>query len=411
MTRIIVAGIFMILFSYGICPAEVEITAEDDFVPVEHYAGLTYLMEPDEVTLDKYENSYVWVSDIEHVIEKKTGEVFLSGGEKPYYMCGDVVPGGKAFTLFPYHFYGEKEVEKLGGRISYRLKIKNVAENTVIVAISGMGTSTNWDNNKPWESALGGENAAEISLEPGEVRTLWAAEKLKGDLPWSAVIFGETDGDILVYDYAYLGDDDPGIEKAEQMPDLAWPPYLLASFTRGTAEWSGGEVSLFPERRDVQGNIRLSMLEDFVYSLAIGYSPGGPIDKLCLYKAVVPTFAGDKLIVRDPVSGKSHPFFGGNYPIRYDLSVPVLNDTEEEKVIDLYLCSNDKYGVDTWAGAWISGKFYNRRVEALFKNRHWKLLTMTVKPGEAENVDLTVVPLGGRWGGMILSMEVNTPND
>ncbi len=385
------------------------IDPEKGFVPVGESMNLKFLSEPDEARFTRVPESFVWISDIEHVIEEHSGEIYLADATKPYYLAGDRIPGGKTFELFPYHYYDKEEEEALGGRINYRLAVKNISESPVRVEIHGMGTVTDWDHHKTWEGAFRGDGKQSFELQPEETRTLWKAERLEGGLPWSGIVLGKASGDIWVVDYAYLSESDPGLSQAGPQPDLAWPPYLLASFTRGTADWNAAGIDLYPALRDGQGSIALSKLEDGARSMAIGYSPGGPITNLCEYRAVEPTFAADVLSVRDPLSGKSHVFFGGNYPIMYHVNLPLVNDSDRERTVNFYLCSNDVYSVDTLAGVWIGGKMLHRRVTLMAYYENWKVVSVTLKPGERDLVETIIVPLGSRWGGMIATVEVTTP--
>lgn len=369
-----------------------------------------FLSEPEQVKFAKMENGYVWISDIEHVIEKNTGEIFLADGEKPFYMAGDIIPKDKLFELFPYHFYYKNEEDKLGKKINYKLIIKNINSEEISVDITGIGTTRDWDHYKTWEGALRGDGKKTITLKPNEIYTLWDAKKLDGDLPWSGIVLGKTSGDIWVCDYCYLGEKEPDISKAEQMPDLTYEPYLLASFTRGTADWNSANIEYFPKLRDNDNYIKLSNLKDEIFSLAIAFSPGGPYNNLCHYNTVEPSFKEDKLSVIDPVSKKEHLFFGGNYPIMYNFSIPLINDSETSRSISFYLSSNDKFGVDTIAGVWIQNKMISCRVPMISKNSHWKIFSATLKPKEKTKIDFIVIPLGSRWGGMIASMEISSGN-
>ncbi len=388
---------------------QLRIDESEGMVNISPKKERTFLEENERVAFRRQSGGYVWISDIEHVIDEKTGQVYLADAEKPYYLCGDTIPGGTFFELFPYHYYDKEEEEILGGRINYRLIIKNVELNPVTITIEGMGTTTSWEHYKTWEGALKGEKGQKVfSLAPGEILTLWEEHDLKGGVPWSGIILGRADGDIKVYDYAYLGEKDPGIEHAEQMPDLALPDYLLASFTRGTSDWNTGIITLFPGSRGTDNHISLAQVQDGIYSFAVGYSPGGPLNNLCTYNAVEPTFTMDTLEVEDPVSGKSHLFFGGNYPIMYQCSLPMKNDTQATKTISLYICSNDRFNVDTIAGVWIKGKMLHRRVPVFKTEKHWRVFTLELQPGEKYELPFTLIPLGSRWGGMIASLAFST---
>lgn len=354
-------------------------------------------------------NTWSWISDIEHALEETTGEPFIADVPRPYYWCGDRIPGGRNFELFPYHYYDKVEEDILARRINYTLRVKNIVERDVTVEIFGMGTTRDWDHYKTWEGALRGDGKQTFTLKPGEERVLWEEKQLVGDLPWSGIILGKADGDLWVCDYIYLGDTDPGYVHAEPQPDLAWPPYLLASYTRGGVDWNAARIDLFPERRDPGGRLPLAAIGNGAWNMAFGYSPGGPITNLCEYKAMEPTFPEDVLSVLDPVSGKEHLFFGGNYPIMYKFRLPVVNDSTERKSIRFYLCSNDKFNVDTIAGVWIQERMLACRVPMVSKNKQWRIFTLTLDPGEeSEAVDFIVVPLGSRWGGMIGTVEITS---
>jgi hypothetical protein len=125
---------------------------------------------------------------------------------------------------------------------------------------------------------------------------------------------------------------------------------------------------------------------------------------------VQPTFVLDELVVKDPLSGYSHKFFGGNYPILYKFRLPMKNDTKAAKAVRFYLASNDKFKVDTIAGAWVGGKMLWRRVPMIGNNEHWRILSATIPPGQDETLDFIVVPLGSRWGGLVGSLEIAPGN-
>ncbi len=362
-----------------------------------------------QANFTKEADTWSWISDVEHVIEKEEKElVFLADGDPAYYLCGDTIPANKNFELFPYHYYSKWEVEQLGGNINYKMIAQNRTDDVLNIDITGAGTVTNWNNWITWRDALAGKNARNMTLAPGESVTLWEEKQLEGELPWSGIFLGKASGDLFVADYCYTGDEDPGIENAEPMPDLSWPPYLLASFSRGSANWNAARIGLFPGKRDDNERIELKQIEDAAYSIAFGYSPGGPPTNLSHYKAVSNTFANDFVRVNDPVSGWNHLFFGGNYPIMYRFRLPVVNNTSDTKEVTFYLSSNDVFGVDTLAGVWIEGELLHDRVKLWKANQHWKVFSITLKPGEAHDQPFTVVPLGSRWGGMIGTVEVST---
>ncbi len=388
---------------------ELVIKTDHDFYAFPEDRQVIYLEEDKDVLFERHENTYTWMSDVERVTWVDREEVFLADRDPAYYLCGDVIPGGRHFELFPYHFYYQEEKDKLlGERINYALVVKNITDEEVTIEIDGIGTTTDWEHYKAWEGAFQGRGKQTISLEPGEIHTLWREERLTPGYPWSAIVLGTTSGDIWVADYVYTSEEDPGIEHAGQMPDIAWPPYLLASFTRGTVDWNGADITYFPGLRDNKNRILLSGLEENIYSIAIAYSPGGPVDDLCKYKVVEPTFEEDVLMVEDPLSGKSHLFFGGNYPIMYHFSLPFVNDTDKTKVAGFYLASNDVFNVDTIAGVWIDGELHHKRVPAIGRNQHWPVFEVRLEPGQQKETELIVVPLGSRWGGMIASLEISS---
>lgn len=385
------------------------IDPNEGFVEFPQFTEFSFLKEVEEAVFTRREGGYTWCSDIEHVLEENTGEPYLADARKPFYFCGDKIPGGRYFELFPYHYYDREEEEILGGPIRYKLILKNISEKKITVYIDGQGYVTDWNHYKTWEGALRGDNKMTFDLEPGEVRTLWEEPALKGGLPWSGIALGRATGDIWVCDYAYSGEEDPGLDGVQPQPDLTWPPYLLASFTRGTADWNAADIELFPKARDEQDNIQLSALKEKAYSIAIAYSPGGPITNLCEYKMFEPTFKDDVFSATDPLTEKSHIFFGGNYPVMYHFSLPMVNDTDEKKEVNFYLCSNDFYNVDTIAGIWINGRMLHRRVPVIGKDSHWRVFSMFLEPGTSEVAEFIVIPLGSCWGGMIATLEITSP--
>ena len=300
-----------------------------------------FLTEP-QATLTRGTSETVWVSDIEHVTWKATGEVFLADTTRPVVMARDRIRAGNRFQLFPYHFISREEAGRLGGVPKYRLAARNDTSAPVTLAIEGMGAVTDWNHDRAWTAAILGEGATTVTLAPGAEHTIWQTRSLRPDFPWSAIVLGTATGDLTVADYCFLGDADPLAppdpssppssfrlhpSSPPQMPDLAWPPYLLASFTRGTGDWFTGDIGILPQARDARGGIPLSRLAGKITSVAFGYSPGGPVTDLCEYKQVQPSFASDTLTVKDPASGWSHVFFGGNYPVMYRLPLALSNDT------------------------------------------------------------------------------------
>ncbi len=361
---------------------------------------------PDAYQFQRVGGSCVWVSDIEHVFEKDTHEIFLADTTPAYVMARDTLPAGQDFELYPYHYYGKDEVAKLGRQISYKLACRNLEKTPVTLELYGVGTTTQWDQGIAWELALKGNGKKTLTLQPGEEYTFWQEKDLRGDFPWSGVILGKASGTLEVCDYAWQGDKDPGWIHLPQMPDLAWEPYYLASFSRGMCSWNAADITLFPDLIKEDKTLSLSRVNPGCYSIAFGYSPGGPINKLCDYKVVDNFSSQDDVQVLDPLSGKSHVFFGGNYPIQYRFSIPFHNDTKQKKTVSWYLCANDKYNVDTLAGVAIGKEFLKERVLSVNKNQHWKVFTLSLKPGEAYTLDFKVVPLGSRWGGMIGTFKI-----
>ncbi len=362
-----------------------------------------YLAEPRDARFARGTSETVWVSDIEHVFFQKTGDLFLADSTSPVVMARDRIGAGHRFELFPYHYVGRDEIAHIGRAPRYRLAMRNDTTSPLVVDLEGSGTVEGWEHGRAWAAALRGEGKTTVRLEPGAEHTLWQTGPLRGDLPWSAVVFGRTSGELTVVDYCFAGERDPG-SGAALMPDLAWQPWLLASFTRGTAPWFTGTVALLPERRDAAGDIPLSAFRGQVSSLAFGYSPGGPVTDLCEYKAVQPTFVRDELVVRDPLTGWSHPFFGGNYPVRYRVRLPVRNDLDRPARLDAFLASNDQFGVDTAAGIWVDGRLTHREVPALKKGARWHAWSLSLRPGERGVAECEVIALGGRWGAIILSV-------
>ncbi|MCC5878003.1 MAG: hypothetical protein JJU11_17430 [Candidatus Sumerlaeia bacterium] len=360
------------------------------------------------VTFDKLPESWAWVSDVEHIIEPEMREHrFLADGEPAYIMGSGTIPAGKYFELFPYHYYDKWEVEMLGGKANYRLAAQNRTDEYLTIELDGMGTTRDWEHWRTWHGALSGNGKKTITLAPGEVVTLWEEKQLEGGLPWSGIFLGKASGDLYVVDYCYIGDEDPGFAEAEPMPNIAWPPYLLASFSRGSVDWNAADLELFPAVRNEDNRLPLSKVDEMAYSIAFAYSPGGPITNLCLYKEVSPTFARDTVIVNDPVDGRNHPFFGGNYPIMYRFTLNLHNDTEETREVSFHLASNDIFGVDSLCGVWIEGEFLHDRARLWKANTQWRVFTITLKPGESHDQEFTVVPLGSRWGGLIGSFQFN----
>jgi hypothetical protein len=384
--------------------ASLKLGKAQEFVALPENTGKTPPLL-DVYQFKRVSGTCTWVSDIEHVVEKHTQEIFLADTTPAYVMARDTVPANQNFELFPYHYYGKDEVEKLGRQISYRLACRNLENTPVTLEVYGVGTTTEWDQGIAWELALRNNGKKTLTLQPGEEYTFWREDKTRGDYPWSGIIFGKASGKIEVCDYAWQGDKDPGWVNLPQMPDLALEPYHLASFSRGMCSWNAADMPVFPDLVREDKVIALSRVNPGCYSVAFAYSPGGPLNKLCEYKVVDNFSSQDEMQVLDPLSGKSHVFFGGNYPAIYRFNLPLKNDTKQKRTISFYLCSNDKYNVDTLAGVDIAGKFLKERVLSVNKNQHWRVFTLTLKPGESYNLNYQVVPLGSRWGGMIGSLE------
>lgn len=365
-------------------------------------AGMEVFLSKSHISFDKRPDTWAWVSDVEHIIEPEMRElVFLADGDPPKVMGSGTIPAGKHFELFPYHYYDQWEVDQLGGKAHYVLAAQNRTEEYLTIELEGVGTTRNWDHWRAWKGALAGEGKRTITLAPGEKITLWEERDLEGGLPWSGIFLGRASGDLYVVDYCYLGEEDPGFEHAEPMRNLAWPPYLLASFSRGDVHWNAADLELFPNVRNEDNRLPLGSVDEKVYSLAFAYSPGGPITNLCHYNEISPTFTGDRVIVHDPVDNRNHPFFGGNYPIMYHFTLNLHNDTEETREVTFHLSSNDIFGVDSLCGVWINGEFLHDRARIWKSNDHWPVFTIRLKPGESHDQKFTVVPLGSRWGGLV----------
>lgn len=373
--------------------------------------GRHAFLSQSHATFEKQPGTWAWISDVEHVVEKEKRElVFLADGDPAYTMGTGNIPAGKYFELFPYHYYDQWEVEQLGGKVNYRLAAQNRTDTPITITIDGEGTTRDWDHGVAWEAALADEGKHAITLQPGEVVTLWEEKQLEGGLPWSGIFLGRATGELYVTDYCYIGDEDPGFAHARPMPDLSWQPYELASFSRGHVDWNAAELGLFPRHRDAEGRLSLKAVPEGIHSIAFGYSPGGPPSNLCYYNAVPSTFARDENRVIDPVSNTNHLFFGGNYPVMYRFPLRLNNDTSEHRAVSFFLASNDIFGVDSLVGVWIDGRLLRDRVAMWEKNQHWRVFTITLAPGETFDQDFTVVSLGGRWGGVIGSFDFQALN-
>lgn len=388
---------------------------EKDFVPAPNAKAF----KDAAISMTKAPNTFSWISDIEHIYfhdknQKLDGGGFaneillLADAEKPIYLCGEIIPANTDFELFPYHYYGKKEEDRLGQKINYSMVVKNLSEDPVEVEIYGSGTCTNWNHYEAWEGALKGENKKTLTLKGYETYTLWNEKALKGDLPWAGIFLGKATGDIWVCDYNYISEEDPGVQRAQPMPDACWAPYYFPSFTRGTANWHSAWIDVFKDCRDDKGDIIMSKIQDGAYQFNFAYSPGGPITKPCQYNTQKRTFEEDKLWVVDGVSQQGHLFFGGNYTIMYKFKMPFFNDTGDTKIVNFYLKSNDKYNVDTIAGVWINGELRKAVAPADVKGTAWKVWSFELGTKQPQTMEFTVVPLGSRWGGMIADIEVIT---
>lgn len=366
-----------------------------------------FLTEPREARFTRGTSETVWISDIEHVVWGETDERFLADDPtSPVVLARATIPAGHRFQLFPYHYMGEDEATTLGATPQYRLVVLNETTAPVTVEIGGIGTTVSWGHEHAWGPAMKGEGATTFTLAPGAVRTLWHEAKLKPGLPWSGVVLGRTSGDLTVADYCYLGEKDPG-PGAPLMPDLAWPPHLLASFSRGCVDWFTADVDLLPEARDAKGDLPVGALPARVSSVAFGYSPGGPITNLCEYKVVQPTFLHDIMRVPDPLTGWDHVFFGGNYPAMYRFRLPLVNDTTAPVTLNFHLAANDRFGVHSTAGVWLEGRFHRAVTPAIVRGDRWRVWSVRLAPGQRHAVDMTVVALGGLWGGFVGSLSVD----
>lgn len=379
---------------------------EDPFEPLPAALKETFLEEGKDAGFLRETDGFAWISDIEHVMFPDREEVFLADAPGSYSLFAAEVPAAKFFELFPYHYYDKKEEERLGGRIHYRLVAQNRTPEAVLLEIEGFGSTRGWEHREAWEAALQGGGRRAVRLAPGEILTLWEERALEGGLPWSAILLGRASGPLWVCDYAWLGEREPDPTTLTPMPDLALAPTLWPSFTRGTGEWNAAEVLWFPERRTAGGRIALSRVEPGAYSVAFGDSPGGPLNKPCVYTAVAPSFAEDEYPVFDPVSGETHLFFGGNYPVMYSLRAPLVNDTPEPRRVSLYLCANDKFKVDSILGVWMEGRMSGRRTPMWERNERWRVWTLELAPGEMQTVECLVVALGGRWGGAVATLAI-----
>jgi hypothetical protein len=358
-------------------------------------------MNSKNIELIKEPDGFSWVSDVEHVVNEKNGDIFLADSDPAFYLCGAEIPGGKFFELFPYHYYDKSEEEFLGSKVNYKLIAKNITSSDIRLEIRGMGTTRDWDHFKTWEGAFQGNGAAVFYLKPGEAICLWEEKKLDGALPWSGVFLGIASGNLWICDYVYKGETDPGIENAKPIPDLSQPPVEWPAFTRGTANWNSADIKLFHGERTDKNRIRLGYVNPGTYSFAFADSPGGPESRPQLYAAVERTFKDDLFSVLDPVSKKSHLYFGGNYPVMYNLYIPLINDSTAKKTVSLNLSSNDKVEVDTIVGIWMNRKMYWCRVPMVGKNLPWRCMEFDLEPGEEGEIKMTIVPLGSRWGGIV----------
>ncbi len=379
-----------------------EIPGPDALTPFTMNREERFLVEPREASMTRGENETVWVSDIEHLMWEATGERFLADDPtSPVVLARDTISAGNSFELFPYHYLGKDEATTLGAVPKYHLVASNETTQPLTVTISGMGKTNSWGHEHAWRPALVGEGATSFTLAAGDTRTLWHEKNLRAGYPWSAVVLGHTTGDLTVTDYCYLGDKDPGSD-APLMPDMAWAPHILASFSRGLIDWFTADVAILPEARGEKGQLPLSAFAaGEATSLAFGYSPGGPINNLCDYRAVQPTFVNDVMRVLDPLSGWDHVFFGGNYPAIYRFELPLVNDSRATRTLSFHLASNDRFGVHSTAGVWVDGRFLRAVTPALKEESRWHVWSLTLAAGESRTVKMTIVPLGGLWGGFV----------
>lgn len=405
--------------------AHVRVVAEDRLTSAPR---LDRFISESEARFQVVPNRTTWVSDAEHVTWEATKEVFIANGTPPYLLAADTLPARRIFELFPYHYLSPKEVPLLGGRpLHYRLEFVNSGNTPIAIELFGIGTTRSWDHQEAWAGALAGSGARKVALPPGAVHTLWEARALEPGLPWSGIILGRADAPLLVREYVFTEEGPLNLESARVMPDLAWPPYLLASFTRGLANWNMARIS--PRSADSQTTTATALkLSAFTsaWSCAVGYSPGGPITNLCEYLAIAPTFARDTLLVKDSLSGYTHPFFGGSYPIRYEFTIPVENDTDATRSMTLAVRSNDRFRVDSLVGVSLapapdvdnyafekhlrpdppplSDRFFNHRAPWLARGAAWRAVRWELPPHTTTPLRYTVVPLGSRWGGLIVSL-------
>ena len=359
-----------------------------------------------EARFTRHPNTFAWISDVEHVTCEKTNEIFLADADPPYYLCGATIPAGTFFELFSYHWFVTKEKDLLGERINYKLIARNDNPSDVVLELEGIGTTRSWDHHIAWEKAFRGDGRRIIRIKPGETVALWEERRIVEEFPWSGILLGRSSGDLWVCDYCWLGEKDPGIQNARPMPDLSLPPVLNPSFSRGTAQLNGATIDLFPMARTASGRMALSQIKKGVYSFAIADSPGGPLGKPCRYAVVPKSFEADVMNVLDPVSQKSHLFFGGNYPVMYKLPLALANDSASTKTVSIFVSSNDKYNVDTLAGIWFQGKMTMRRVPIVGKKKHWKVIAITLPAGQILDEEITIVPIGSRWCGMVVSFAI-----
>ena len=172
-------------------------------------------------------------------------------------------------------------------------------------------------------------------------------------------------------------------------------------------DWFTADVYLLPEARDAKGDLPVGALPARVSSIAFGYSPGGPITNLCEYKVVQPTFRHDIMRVPDPLTRWDHVFFGGNYPAMYRVRLPLVNDTTAPVTLNFHLASNDRFGVHSTAGVWLEGRLHRAVTPAIVRGDRWRVWSVRLAPGQRHAVDMTVVALGGLWGGFVGSLSVD----
>src|SRR5690606_6129525 len=154
--RNFIASTLMLLGITTMATAEIQLGAPTAHEPfdLERQAFLSQT----HASFEKQPDTWAWISDVEHVVEKEHRELlFLADGDPAYTMGAGVIPAGKYFELFPYHYYDEWEVEQLGGKVNYRLAAQNRTDTPITITIDGEGTTRDWDHGVAWEAALADE--------------------------------------------------------------------------------------------------------------------------------------------------------------------------------------------------------------------------------------------------------------